>query len=167
MSKWALLAPGPSARREDVERAAARGLRVGVVSNAFELYPEADFLAASDRKWWRKHPQAMEFWGQKYAAQDTPGVKRVRVPSVVQTSNSGVLALEVAVLSGADYVELYGFDMHGSHFFGRYKNGLANTSAARRQVHSRQYQTWAQAHPGVQVLNCTRGSALLCFEKAV
>lgn len=164
MTRWALLASGPSARRAQAEAAAARGLQVGVVGNAFELYPEAAFLAASDRRWWCKYDQARQFEGAKYSCQGSRGVQRLRVPSVPGTCNSGVLALEAAVQNGATHIELYGFDMHGSHFFGPYHNGLVNTSAQRRAVHLQEYEAWAAVHLDVRVVNCTPGSALACFE---
>ena len=166
MNAWALLAPGPSATREQALQAAERGLRVGVVSNAFELYPEAEFLAASDGHWWRKYEEAQAFEGLKFSAHRVPYAQRLKVDCVERTSNSGVLALEAAVHLGAQSVELYGFDMHGTHFFGPYKNGLTNTSKARREIHMQQYEQWAKAHPDVRVVNCTKGSKLTCFEVA-
>ena len=42
MTTWALLAPGPSASAELAER--LRGFPLGVVGNAFELAPWADFI---------------------------------------------------------------------------------------------------------------------------
>ncbi|HBZ8061176.1 TPA: hypothetical protein MM161_004854, partial [Klebsiella pneumoniae] len=54
-----LLGPGPSASASLAER--LRGRRVGVVGNAFELAPWAEFLAASDRQWWDKYPEARQF----------------------------------------------------------------------------------------------------------
>lgn len=52
MSAWALLAPGPSASAEPIERARDSGMRVGVVCNAYELAPWAEFIAATDLDWW-------------------------------------------------------------------------------------------------------------------
>lgn len=139
-----------------------RGGIVGVVSNCFELAPWADFLVAQDRQWWSKYPQAFEFQGEKFSSNRLiPGVRRVE--HSFSNWNSGVLALEVAKQFGAQRVRLYGFDMHGSHFFGPYQNGLGNTSLIRRKVHLKQYADWARRNSKVQVVNCTLGSALACF----
>ena len=127
-----LLGPGPSASASLAER--LRGRRVGVVSNAFELAPWAEFLAASDRQWWDKYPEARQFAGARYSSHRIGGVIQLR--GALTNWNSGVLALAVAAHLGATLVRLHGFDMHGSHFFGPYSNGLTNTAPHRREIHS-------------------------------
>src|SRR5690606_17149021 len=123
-----LLAPGPSASQALAD--SLRGGFVGVVGNAYELAPWANFMAATDRKWWEKHPAAMRFAGRRFTAHRIDGTER---PPNSQTNwNSGVLALEVAVHLGATVIRLHGFDMHGTHFFGPYTNGLKNTSQTNR-----------------------------------
>ncbi|UYB51154.1 hypothetical protein OCJ37_14285 [Xanthomonas sp. AM6] len=155
-----LLGPGPSASAELAERLRAR--RVGVVSNAFELAPWAEFLAASDRQWWDKYPAAREFAGERYSSHRIAGVHQLA--GALTNWNSGVLALAVAAHLGATLVRLHGFDLQGSHFFGPYTNGLTNTAPARREIHKQQFAQWARQHPHVRVVNCTPGSALRCFE---
>lgn len=155
-----LLGPGPSASLGLAERLRAR--RVGVVGNAFELAPWADFLAASDRQWWDKHPAAREFAGGRYSSHRIGGV--LQLAGALTNWNSGVLALAVAAHLGATIVRLHGFDMHGTHFFGPYANGLNNTAPARREIHQLQFAQWARQNPHVRVVNCTAGSALRCFE---
>src|SRR5690606_14700166 len=86
----------------------------------------------------------------------------VKVPGYVSV-NSGVLGLEVAKSKGASRILLLGFDMHGTHFFGPYRNGLSNTTEAKRRMHLAQYARWAKWNQGIQVINCTAGSALRCF----
>lgn len=156
-----LLAPGPS-----MSQALADSLRssemVGAVSNCFQLAPWADFMAAQDRQWWQKHPEARHFQGRRFSGNRMiPGVERVE--RSFTNWNSGVLALQVCAQMGATHVRLYGFDMHGTHFFGLYQNGLGNTTELRRKVHLKQYEDWARKNPSVTVVNCTPGSALRCF----
>jgi len=155
-----LLGPGPSASLDLAER--LRGRRVGVVGNAFELAPWAEFLAASDVQWWDKHPAAMAFCGARYAPHRKAGLQQL--PGARTNWNSGVLGLAVAVSLGATLVRLHGFDLRGSHFFGPYTNGLRNTAPARREIHQQQFAQWARQNPHVRVVNCTPGSALRCFE---
>jgi hypothetical protein len=154
-----LLAPGPSMSMALAD--SVRGGFAGVVSNSFELAPWADFLAAQDRSWWHTHPQAKEFAGRKFTGNRIKGIETVEGSAT--NWNSGVLALQSAVQLGATRILLYGFDMHGTHFFGPYTNGLSNTKEIRRKVHLRQYEIWAKSHKGVEVINCTPGSALKCF----
>jgi hypothetical protein len=87
----------------------------------------------------------------------------VKPNSFGSQSNSGVLALDTVRNLGATSVVLLGFDMHGTHFFGQYTNGCGNTTVQRREVHHRQYRQWAQRNKSIEVLNCTKGSALDCF----
>lgn len=159
MKTCVLLAPGPSLTREICE--AAQADIVGVIGNAFELRPVADFLAANDSPWWRKHPHALRFPGFKYSACSIIGVERV--PNARTDWSSGVLAMQAAVNLGATHIELRGFDMHGSHFFGPYTNGLVNTTATRRSVHQRQFAAWKLMHPDITVVNKTPGSELKAY----
>lgn len=158
----ALLAPGPSATREQAE--AVWPLPLGVVGCAYQLAPWADFIAASDAAWWRKYPEAMQLPERYCMAAGVDGVERVR-SKIATCANSGVLALEVAKLKGATKILLLGFDMHGSHFFGQYRNGLTNTDHARRKTHMQQFAAWRRMNPGIEVLNCLSTSSLLCFPK--
>lgn len=165
MTTWAILAPGPSASSEDAERVRAAGIPLGVVSSAFPLAPWADFIASTDAAWWRKYPEALRLPVLKYTMHEVRGVERVRVAGYVSV-NSGVLALECAKRLGATRVLLLGVDMHGTHFFGKYTNGLSNTTDQRRRMHLAQYARWAKRNQDIQVINCTEGSALTCFPKA-
>lgn len=164
MSEIILLAPGPSASQALAD--SVRGHRLGVVGNAFQLAPWAEFIAASDRGWWRKHPEASKLECPKYSMTEWPDTVKVSVPYLGQVCNSGVLALEVAKNLGVTRIILLGFDMRGTHFFGQYTNGLRNTTPTQRAQHHRQYEQWAKANRSVEVINCTKGSALTCFPKA-
>jgi len=165
--RWNLLAPGPSATQELADWLLGRA-PAGVVCNAYELAPWADFLASSDSAWWRNYPDAVNFAGRKYTMHiGVPGVARVQLPTV----NSGVLALVLARRSGATEIHLHGFDFGLGHFFGDYKThkkniktGLKNTTADKRQTHQTQFRQWAHKYPNVRVVNCTPGSLLKGFE---
>lgn len=163
MTTWALLAPGPSASAELAEQ--VKHLPTGAIGCAFELAPWAQFVAASDRGWWRKYPEAMRF-PERFAMMPVDDVERVNVPGVGAICNSGVLGLEVAKMKGATRILLLGFDMHGAHFFGAYTNGLRNTNESQRRNHLRQFADWGRANKGIEILNCTEGSALTCFPTA-
>lgn len=154
-----LCAPGPSMSQAVVD--ALRGRAVGVVGCVFQLAPWADFLVANDSAWWEQYPAARDFTGRRFSGNRLHGVEWVRASST--DWNSGVLALQVAYQLGARLVRLHGFDMHGSHYFGPYANGLANTPPHIRGVHLKQFRVWACEHPDMQVVNCTEGSSLDCF----
>lgn len=162
MTTWALLAPGPSVTALQAQQVRTAGIPLGVISSAFPLAPWADFIAATDGAWWRNYPEAKELPGRKFTMHAVSGVEKIRVPGWV-SCNSGVLGLECAKRLGATRILLLGFDMHGTHYFGQYTNGLSNTREEKRRVHLSQYKTWRKRNPGVEVINCTAGSALQCF----
>lgn len=165
MTTWALLAPGPSASAEDAGRVKAAGIPLGAIGNAFQLAPWADFLAATDSAWWHQYPEALRLPCARYTMHEVRGVERVKVAGYLSV-NSGVLGLEVARSKGASRVLLLGFDMHGTHFFGKYMNGLSNTTDQRRRMHLAQYARWTKRNQDIQVINCTEGSSLTCFPMA-
>lgn len=156
MADWALLATGPSMSQALADRVAHMP-RV-VVSNAYELAPDADALVSSDAAWWRVHRAATEFKGRKFSIGYVSDVERLQLPS---SSNSGLLAMHVAALLGATRLLLLGYDMAGSHYFGPHPTPLQNTTPDRFDILKRQFARWA----GVPVINCTPGSALDCFPR--
>jgi len=163
--QFVLLAPGPSMSRAVAD--SVRGQKVGVVTSAMPLAPWADFLAATDAGWWLRTPESRKFAGAKYsAARIGDEVTRINTPLVTSSTNSGVLALEVAKQLGATRVLLLGFDHRGTHYFGPYTNGLRNTPERRRLEHMRQFEQWGRANKGIEVVNCTPNSALKCFPMA-
>lgn len=159
---WAILATGPSMSQAVAD--SVRGhFRVAAVSDAYRLAPWADLMASSDAKWWRAHPEALKFGGEKYTAapyfQSIPGVSRV--PDVPPNTNSGLLACRAAVLHGARRLLLLGFDMRGDHFFGRHAEPLTNSSDEHYATLARQFSAWRPA--AVEIINCTPGSALTAY----
>lgn len=155
-----ILAPGPSASQELADR--LHGERLIVVGNAYQLAPWAEALVANDVKWWREHPDAIKFEGRKFSANRVKGTELVKAGRC--NLNSGTLALIVAVTElGATQLRMHGFDFHGTHFFGPYKNGCSNTTQASRNKHKSQMKAWRLANPKVEVINCTPGSELTCF----
>lgn len=66
-----------------------------------------------------------------------------------------------AVELGAARVLLLGFDMRGAHYFGPHRAPLKNTDAARFEKFKRQFAAYRP--PGVEIINCTPGSALSCY----
>lgn len=156
---WAVLATGPSMSQSVADSVRGRCKAIAV-SDAYRLAPWADVLVSSDRGWWRHHKP--EFAGLKFSGVPVDGIPLA--PAVVSGSNSGLIALQVAVSLGAKKVLLLGFDMHGSHFFGPHPSPLRNTKAQRFEVFKRQFADYRPR--GVHIFNCTPGSALTCYPMA-
>jgi hypothetical protein len=180
----AILASGPSMSQAVADKIRASKLPTIVINDTHRLAPWADALYACDSMWWLYHAQsALKFAGLKIT-QDTcvpfPQVLCVPSngadgfepdPSRIRTGhNSGYQALHIAIHAGACRVLLCGFDMRvrglHTHWFGNHPPQLVDSDA---QVFSRRFiPSFEKLAPllvglGVEVLNCTEGSALTCF----
>lgn len=160
MSDWVVIATGQSLTKEDVEHvrlAWERGAcKVVVVSNAYQLAPWADILVSYDRKWWAYHKEAVNFAGEKICRFNYAGVHQWQPPEAPTGCNSGLMGMHVAKDRGAKRIMLLGFDMHGTHYFGKHPEGLTNTPPTRFAQHLRQFARFN----GPTVINCSPGSAL-------
>lgn len=174
----AVLASGPSMSQEVADRVHAAGLPAIAINNTYLLAPWADMLYAADEEWWRVHRAAAEFRGLKVTAGVVPGVARVTctgldgidmTPGCVRTGgNSGYQAIQLAAQAGARRVLLLGFDMHGSHWHGDHGPGLRNTTADLFAKWVKRFDSAAPllAAAGIDVVNCTPGSAIRCFRQS-
>jgi hypothetical protein len=154
----AILATGPSMSQAVADSVRGR-CTVIAVSDAYRLAPWADVLVSSDRGWWRVHNP--DFAGRKLSGVPVDGIEQA--PGHVSGSNSGLIAIRVAVSMGATRILLLGFDMGGSHFFGEHPAPLKNTTPQRFEVFKRQFADYRPR--GVEIINCTPGSALNCYPK--
>lgn len=175
------LASGPSLTLADVTR--CRGsARVIAVNDTVRYAPWADVLYAADVKWWRRFNGVPEFTGMKYSIQsnngtihdDFPDVRVLRntgvcgldlQPDALRTGcNSGYQAIHLAVHFGATRIVLLGYDMQGDHFFGSHPD----KSRPPFELCLPHFQTLVApvAALGIEIVNCTRESAITCFPMA-
>lgn len=160
---FAVLATGQSMSQSIADFVRGR-CRVVAVSDAYKLAPWADALASVDAAWWRHNQEAFEFKGRKFTYAPGQGFSQLeRIPGITSGMNSGLFAVKVAVHMGANRVLLYGFDMRGTHYFGPHKK-LRNTKPERFETFKRQFAAYNP--PGVEIINCTPGSALKCYPTA-
>lgn len=171
----AVCASGHSMRAEIAEQLNSAGLPIIVVNDTYRLAPFADMLVAGDLKWWRVNGAATEsFRGLKVTAQpncSVPGVLYLRPtgvmgfapdPGSIRTgNNSGYQAIHIAIQAGAATIGLFGFDMHGDHWFGEHSGRL-------RGANPQPFHRWIPLFSGLkgrgaEIINCTPGSALKCF----
>lgn len=165
---WVIIATGQSMNQKIADYVRGK-CHVVAVSDAYRLAPWADHLVSSDGKWWMANPDAVLFEGGKYAWHGrTDEVQQFRpTPCPV---NSGLMAMHLAHSKGANKIILIGFDMHGTHYFGKHTakwgrhshDVLANTTDKRFQQHIAEFRQWQ----GCEVINCTPDSALKHFPMA-
>lgn len=144
----AIIASGPSAKKEDLEQLRGRAAVLAIKQNV-ELVPWSDVVYGCDEAWWRHKKGLVDFKGIKVswaprAIGRYPDLHKVeietsqdRIYPVEKRSyrmvfdkpgtlgnggNSGYQALNLAVQFGAKKILLIGFDMHdrsGVHWYGR------------------------------------------------
>ena len=83
--------------------------------------------------------------------------------------NSGFQAINLAYLMGAKEIILLGYDMKVTnglrHFHGQHKRGLRNNDAYCMWINHMKILASDLKEKGVKVINCTRSTALQCFEQ--
>lgn len=148
--------------------------------------PWADILYAADATWWRKNPEALNFAGRKVTIRPENPVDEKRLPTVYSLQNggcsgfddrpthirtggnSGYQALHLAAHLGVKRALLLGFDMRPApdgqeHWFGSHpwRRGFKS----RYDIFIIRFEKAAHefAQRGIEVVNCTSGSALKCF----
>jgi len=178
----AILASGPSMSQHIADAVRASGMPALVTNETFLLAPWADLLFAADSAWWSTRAQdALKFDGLKVTTNGSTPFRQVlhlqageRLgfdpnPSRLATGgNGGYQALHIAAHAGAARVLLFGFDMRGGHWHGPHADPLSNPSPSTFARWIAAFQTLAPQlrARGVEVLNCTPGSALRCFPAA-
>lgn len=170
---------GPSLTRAQVE-ACAGLVKIGI-NDAYRV-AELDVLYACDPEWWDVHQGVSSFSGPKVTLSEKAARKHGLLwmrntgqhgydpdPTALRTGqNGGYQALHLAVHMGARRVLLLGYDMKRSsptHWFGDHPEGLNNHSPYRDFLRAFPTIVEPLRELGVEVINCTPGSALEAFPR--
>jgi len=175
-----LLASGPSLSDEQLAYVKGKALTIAI-NTTYKAAPWATMLYACDLKWWNWHDGAFDFEGLRvttdvdaanlYDIAYIPGIPEPGLstdPCAIHTgSNSGYQAINLAALLGAKRVLLLGYDMKIA------KNGASHWHGDHPDKQRSPYQlfldcfdTIAEQNPDIEIINCTPGSALDCFDKS-
>lgn len=178
------MASGPSLTKEDADYCRGKADGVIVVNTTYQMAPWADCLCASDVRWWAWHKGAKDFAGLKYATSSAvqwSGVQILRNtgmagleldPTGVRHGlNTGYRAINVAVHFGAKRILLLGYDMKRADGPDRKEHWHGDHPIASRSPYPafiKRYGTLVDPLKvlGIEVINCTPGSALEMFPKA-
>lgn len=153
------------------------------------MIPDADYLYACDQRWWEHHLDDIRktFSGKLYTQwhnseekdrvwAEGEGLTAIRgcharglgKDKLHFNENSGAQAINLAYLLGAARIILMGYDMGATgsgHWFGEHPKGLV------RGNHSKFVESFTRLAEdlkgeGVEVINCTRQTALHQFKRA-
>lgn len=188
MSVWFCLGSGPSQCQEDIDAIRGRGTVIAINNQLFAA-PWADHHYVCDPQWfeeYRKLPAAAEaidsFGGQRWCTHpdglaygcrilETEAGEGLGRKAIRLGSNSGYQAINFAWLMGATTIVLLGYDMQ--HTGGRHHNHddhprpLGNFCIGMPELCRRRMGHLAAdlLREGVRVINCSRETALRCFER--
>lgn len=163
------IASGPSLTSPDCEAVRASGLKSIAVNNSWTAAPFATVIYAADRRWWQKNHDTVdspaEKWTRDPEAANVYGINRHKTPTI---DNSGLRAIDLAVYFGAARVILLGYDCKltggKAHFHGDHK-GMSNPNHNKCKMWHIQFTRLAKRLKKVEVLNCSRETALQCFPR--
>jgi hypothetical protein len=171
-----------------VDAVRGRGF-VAVVNNvSFLMAPWADLLYSCDSAWWNHYAEELVgFKGERVSidpkAHGRHGVRTLRKEDgdglgrrAIRTGcNSGYQLINLAYLRGAKTIVLLGYDMQFSegdtgrhHFHADHPKPLGNFARGMPKLCASKFPALAKdlSEDGVRVVNCTRQTALSCFERA-
>ena len=189
---WFCLASGPSQCQEDIDAVRGRGRVVAINSQIFDA-PWADMLFFSDHSWikyygdpdrsprtaqvlkryrgelWSTDSNSVDYGATYIEREEGEGLGRKGIRT---GCNSGYQVLNLLWLKkSAKTIVLLGYDMQ--HTGGKHHNHadhpqpLGNFAQGMPSLCQRKFPALAadlQAE-GVRVINCTRDTALRCFER--
>jgi len=181
-----IIGGGPSVTQDQIDlirEAHEKGnVHVIAINNAYEIAPWADVLYACDAVWWKwHHEHTVDFQGLRItrslkARENYPDLIWIegeahdqglskRQDSIVNGRIGGYQGINLAVNFGAKRILLVGYDMRNigglSHWHGDHPN-------KQRPIWKHRIAHFKNMLPdlkerGIEVINCTPGSALDAF----
>lgn len=163
------LASGPSLTAEDCERVRASGLRTIAANDTWRRAPFAHVLYALDPGWWEQHLHEITVPAERWTA-SVGAAQQFDLHLHFARSgalNTGARMIELAADHGAARVLLLGYDCsieNGTHWHGDHTR-TGNPDARAVAGWHDHFAAVAQAAAPMQVVNCSRMTALTCFDR--
>lgn len=173
-----VLASGPSLTAEDIET--AKGHTTIAVNSTIFTAPHADYCCAYDDKWWEEYgdrvkrlpckPISCSIKSHIFGVDRIPKVSKNKFTgNSAIGSSSGHHAICYAIMLGADTVILLGFDCQHTngkrHHHEDYPKGFGNADRPERWIKEHETLSAGAEMLGVRITNCTRQTALKCYEQ--
>lgn len=172
-----VLASGPSLTAEDIEQ--TEGMKTIAVNQTIFTAPHAEYCYAYDDKWWIEYGEEVKklkcnrvtcsIKAHTLGAERLPKASGKFDGSFAVGSSSGAHAICLAVMLGATKVILLGFDCQHTegkrHHHEDYPDGFGNADRPERWIKEHEKIAQGAKNLGVRIINCTRHTALECYEK--
>lgn len=169
MNTFICIASGPSLMADDCAMASYSGYPIIAVNSSWRVVPECQHIYAADFSWWEKYlgdvPSGSQCWTSSVSATHLYRLNHFAHPDK-ESFNSGLRAIQLAISLGAHRVLLLGYDCcieAGSHWHGDHPVGLKNPDSSSVERWHAEYSRLAATLSGIEILNCSRRSALACF----
>lgn len=164
----AIIGSGPSLRREDCALIQRAGLDTVAINSSWAMAPFCKIVFAGDYAWWNKNKDLIsigaERWTSCVDAAHFFGIKHYH--SKIYAWNSGLRAIELVETFGAKKAILLGFDCRvdfGKHWHPDHV-GTSNPNPKVCLDWKQQFNRYARTTK-MEIVNCSRDSALLCFPR--
>jgi len=165
------IASGPSLVAEDCALIERSGLKTIAINNSWQMARFADYIYAGDKSWWHVNADKIDIPAKRISC-DASASKRFNTATHLPSGgyNSGMMAIRYAMFRlEARRVILLGYDCsvaNGIHWHGPHEK-LKNPDATRVAKWVKQFEKVSEEAKalGVQVINCSRDTALTCFER--
>lgn len=176
----AILASGAGTTEEAARAVQAARVPCIAINTTHRRAPFADMVYAADADWWR-HPTNADVYALPALRVTVTPVPRVLLlrntgrsgydpdPTAVRTGeNSGYQAIHIAMTAKARRILLVGFNMTGPHWHGTHPPGLREAPEEHYALFRKHFSSLVEPAKtlGVEIINCTPGSTITCFEHA-
>lgn len=164
----ACAASGPSLRAEDCALVESARLPLIAVNNSWRMARFAEIVYAGDAGWWTAYGAEIDIPAERWSCTRQAAQRfGVNHHPAHGEYNSGMRAIQFAIWQGASRILLLGYDcslVNGSHWHGDHRKTKNPDAKKVAGWHQQFAQVAAEAKArGVEVINCSRHSALGCF----
>jgi len=164
------IASGPSLTDEDCALVEQSGIPTMAVNMSWQMARFAKYIYAGDRSWWDRYGKDIDIPAERWTCSlSAASHYKIHHHNVRGAYNSGMRAVQWGIDHGYKTIILLGYDCslkNGVHWHGAYTENRNPTSKGVLKWKRQFEQVALQAkNRGVRVINCSRDTALECFER--
>jgi hypothetical protein len=163
-----ILASGPSLTDADIE--ATKHLPCVAINTTWEKVRHCQVLFAGDHRWWCDNAEQIDIPAIRVSLSSNSerqySATRFKTKVSVNAGyNSGAVAIEYAIVNGAERIILLGMDCSvklGEHHHGKHPKS-PNPNETKCALWKQQFRTLRKTYPSADIVNCSRYTELDMF----